>query len=144
MSKFVVVGMGNKLRADDGFGSEVVRKLRGNFEKNVLLINAGDVPENFLEKIVNFNPDKIFIIDTMKFKGKIGEIKIFDPDEVDLKSFSTHKSSLFIDYLKKRLGCEIELIGIKPKTTEFGKRMSAKIKKRIDDVAKIIKDRIFH
>jgi hydrogenase 3 maturation protease len=144
MTKFIVVGMGNKLRADDGFGIEVVRKLSRKFKKNVLLVDAGDVPENFLEKIVNFNPSKIFIIDSMKFEGKIGEIKIFNPDEIDFKSFSTHKNSLFVDYLKKSLKCEIKLIGIKPKTTEFGKKMSAEIKKGIDDVTKIIVNQIFH
>lgn len=142
--RVAIVGIGNKLKADDGFGPEVVRKLKKMVKKNVLLINAGDVPENFLEEIVNFNPDKIFIIDTVEFQGKIGEVKSFDTDEIDFKSFSTHKNSLFVDYLKKRLKCEIRLIGIKPKSTEFGKRMNAEIKKGIDDVMKIIEDRIFH
>ncbi len=46
MAKFVVVGIGNKLKADDGFGPEVVRKLKQKVNDNVLLVNAGDVPEN--------------------------------------------------------------------------------------------------
>jgi hydrogenase 3 maturation protease len=138
MAKFVVVGIGNKLKADDGFGPEVVRKLKKMVKKNVLLINAGDVPENFLEEIVNFKPDKILLIDAVEFQGRNGEIKIFDPNEIDFKSLSTHKNSLFVDYLKKRLKCEIKLIGIKPKTTEFGKVMSEEIKKEIDKAIKII------
>jgi hydrogenase 3 maturation protease len=136
--KFAVIGIGNKLKADDGFGPAVVRKLKKMVKGNVLVINTGDVPENFLEEIVNFNPGKIFIVDTVEFQGKEGEIKIFDSDEIDFKSFSSHKNSLFIDYLKKKLRCEIKLIGIKPKTTEFGKRMSKEIKNGIDKVVKMI------
>jgi len=142
--KVVVVGIGNKLKADDGFGPEVIKKLKKIEKDNVLLINAGDVPENLLEEIVNFNPDKIFIVDAMEFHGRDGEIKIFDADKIDLRSLSTHKNSLFIDYLKKRLKCEIKLIGVKPKTTEFGKKMSTKIKGRINEVVKIVENKILH
>jgi len=138
MAKFVVVGIGNKLKADDGFGPEVVRKLKKIAKNNTLLINTGDVPENFLEEIVNFKPDKILIVDAMEFQGRTGEIKFFDPNQINFKSFSSHKNSLFIDYLRKRLKCEIELIGVKPKTTEFGKGMSKEIKKQIDKAVEMI------
>jgi hydrogenase 3 maturation protease len=136
--RVAIVGIGNKLRADDGFGPEVLKRLKQIVKHNVVLINAGDVPENFLEQILNFKPDKIFIVDTVKFQGKYGEIKIVDPDEIDFKSFSTHKNSLFVDYLKKSLKCEIKLIGIKPKSTEFGKEMSEEISKKIEKVVEII------
>jgi hydrogenase maturation protease HycI len=140
--KITIVGIGNKLKADDGFGFEVLKKLKQKVDDNILLINAGDVPENFLEEIVNFNPDKIFIVDTVEFQGKIGEIKFFDTDEIDFKSFSTHKNSLFVDYLKKSLKCKIKLIGIKPKITEFGKPMSKEIREGIDKAVKIILNQI--
>jgi hydrogenase 3 maturation protease len=140
--KIAVIGIGNKLKADDGFGPEVLKKLKQKVNDNILLVNTGDVPENFLEKIVNFNPGKIFIVDAVEFQGKIGDIKFFDTDEIDFKSLSTHKNSLFIDYLKKSLRCEIKLIGIKPKTTEFGGSMTNEIKNKIDDVVKIILSQI--
>jgi hydrogenase 3 maturation protease len=136
--KFAIVGIGNKLKADDGFGPEVIRKLKKIVKNDILLINAGDVPENFLKEVVNFKPSKILIIDTVEFRGKDGEIKIFDSNEIDFKSFSTHKNSLFVDYLKKSLRCEIKLIGIKPKTTEFGKKMSKEISKGMEKAVEII------
>jgi len=140
--KFAVIGIGNKLKADDGFGPEVVRKLKKIVKDNVLLINSGDVPENFLEEIVNFKPDKILLVDTVGFQGISGEIKFFDPNEISFKSFSSHKNSLFIDYLRKRLKCEIKLIGIKPKTTEFGKGMSKEIRNGVNKTVDMILTKI--
>jgi len=140
--KFAVIGIGNKLKADDSFGPEVIRKLKKIAKDNILLINAGDVPENFLEEIVNFKPDKILIVDAVEFQGKSGEIKFFDPNQIDFKSFSSHKNSLFIDYLRKRLKCEIKLIGIKPKTTEFGKGMSKEIRNGVNKTVEIILNQI--
>jgi len=119
-----------------------VRKLKKMVKKSVLLINAGDVPENFLEEIVNFKPDKILLVDAVEFQGKPGEIKIFDTNEIDFKSFSSHKNSLFIDYLRKILKCEIKLIGIKPKTTEFGKGMSKEIRNGVNKTVGMILTKI--
>ncbi len=138
LMKFAVIGVGNKLKADDGFGPEVLKRLKKTVKDNVLLINAGDVPENFLEEIINFKPDKILLVDVVDFQGKIGEIRIFDSEQIDFKSISTHKNSLFVDYLKKKLNVEIKLVGIKQKTTEFGKKMSKEIKNGIDKTVKMI------
>ncbi len=45
----VILGVGNPLHGDDAIGPNLVDRLRGRLEAT--LINAGEVPENYLSTI---------------------------------------------------------------------------------------------
>ena len=122
----VIVGVGNELLGDDGVGVYVARKLRG---RNV--INAGVAPENFTGKVKRMMPERIVIFDALEFGGKSGEVKIVDARRTQGLKISTH--SLPLSFFSELFGkTEIYVVGIQPKSKEFGGRMSGEVRKSAD------------
>lgn len=70
-SKTVILGIGNLLKSDDGFGTILAGRLEGKVKAEVFA--AGVIPENYLEKIVKIGPQTILIIDAADFGGGGGE-----------------------------------------------------------------------
>ena len=91
-SKTLVVGIGNTLKGDDGAGPLVCEQLRC---AGVLveLIDAGTVPENYIEPIVKKAPRNLLIIDAIDFGDSPGAISIFRPAQLNSLAFSTHTLS---------------------------------------------------
>ena len=63
--KTILVGIGNYLRGDDMAGPLFIDSIAGKVSINY--INAGSVPENHLERITDFNPEKVVFIDATDF-----------------------------------------------------------------------------
>ncbi len=82
--RIVICGIGNDIRGgDDAFGVLVAERLKGGLVKNqdVLIINCGEVPENYTSKIAGFEPDLVVFVDAVDFKGEVGgEFIIADPE----------------------------------------------------------------
>ncbi|MBW6451458.1 MAG: hydrogenase maturation peptidase HycI [DPANN group archaeon] len=126
ISKNVVIcGIGNTMRGDDSIGPYVLDLLRYD-NVNAHLIECGLAPENFVGKIISFEPKKIILVDAADFKGLPGEIKIIKRNEIRDISLSTHKLplELFIKYLENNSEAEIIFIGIKPKRIGFHDKLS--------------------
>ena len=70
-----------------------------------------------------------------------GSILLVDPQEVDGISFYSHMLpiKMTIDYFLESLKCEIMIIGIQPKSLEFGETISAEVKKSTSQIADAIK-----
>jgi len=134
--------VGNRLRGDDGAGLYLANLLKGDREFRV--IEAGEAPENYLEKIIKERPEKIIFVDALDLGGKPGEAKFFrfKKDLPDRGSFSTHRPSLILslNYLKKRTKAAIFILGIQPKECSLGKKISPLIKKRVEILAEKIKE----
>lgn len=130
--KVVIVGIGNILRGDDGLGPELIRMLKGSFpqEARFLLLDAGEAPENYLEKIVQYQPDTILLVDALDFAEPPGSIRIIDRSELQEVGFSTHNASikLTMNYLNSRAKCDVLLLGIQPANLGMGSSLSEPIK----------------
>jgi len=130
--KVVIVGIGNILRGDDGLGPELIRMLKGSFpqEGRFLLLDAGEAPENYLEKIVQYQPDTILLVDALDFAEPPGSIRIIDRSELQEVGFSTHNASikLTMNYLNSRAKCDVLLLGIQPANLGMGSSLSEPIK----------------
>jgi hydrogenase 3 maturation protease len=128
--KVVLVGVGNELRGDDGIGVYIARRLKG---KNV--INAGVAPENFIGKIKRMKPERIIIFDALDFGGKPGGVKIVDARKTGGLKVSTH--SLPLSFFCKLFGkTGIYLVGIQPKSNEFGSGMSGEVSMSAENLIK--------
>lgn len=59
-------------------------------------------------------------------------------------SFSTHKlpARVLMDYFTRSLKCDIMLIGIQPKSLEFGKKVSEEVKKSVKEISDAIKNAV--
>jgi hydrogenase 3 maturation protease len=131
--KVVILGMGNTLRSDDAAGSLLAARIKDRVSYTVY--DAGQSPENYLEKIIKEKPDTILIIDAVDFGGKPGEFRLMEAR--DLKTvnlFSTHNASisLAINYLKNNLQADIIILIIQPKGISFGEGLSQQISETLN------------
>lgn len=87
-------------------------------------------PENLTGQIRRFRPTHVIILDAVDIGAEPGHIRLIGPDEISSRAMaSTHNASLtlLMDYLRHFLGCEIIVIGIQPKTLDFGKPPSGPV-----------------
>lgn len=133
--KTVILGIGNTLKGDDGVGPYIISQLSAiSYPLSAILIDAGTIPENYIQKIIDLKLDKIIIIDAIDFRGKPGEIKYLSSIDSQNISISTHNlpPSFFIDFIKQQTSAEIEIIAIQPKEIKFNTALSEEIKKSAD------------
>ena len=124
----VIMGIGNRMKGDDAAGPELIDRLQGKVK--ALCLDAGMVPENFLEVAVRAQPRTLLIIDATHFDGQPGEIKLFTPDIVPKGSFSTHALSITLacDYWKNRAPeMKIFLVGIQASQLDLEGEMTAEV-----------------
>jgi hydrogenase 3 maturation protease len=125
--KVMVLGVGNRLRGDDGVGSLIAEELKGLSPLAVL--DCGEVPERFTGIIKEARPQTLLILDALDFKGRAGEIRLFEGTEIASVTFDTHKPSLslLVKYLQAELGCAVYLLGIQPHSLAFGNNLNAEV-----------------
>ncbi|MEE8340114.1 MAG: hydrogenase maturation protease [Xanthomonadales bacterium] len=115
------------LRRSTGSGSVLVEALQACPEFDA--IDAGFVPENFLEVIAGKKPDRILFIDATDFGGVPGQVRLLFPDEVAPSGLSTHAGSLkmLAEYLQARTQAQVALLAIQPADTTAGEELSPEI-----------------
>jgi len=129
--RLAVLGVGSEHCGDDAAGLLTARLLKCHVQDNpkVLVLETGPTPENFTSVIRNFNPDLVLILDAAQFGGKPGEIRCIQISDIGGVSASTHTLPLEIlaKYLEVEIGCETVLLGIQPRSIEYGARLSSKV-----------------
>ena len=135
----LIAGVGNVLKGDDGAGSFLVNELKSKIHGEFL--DCGTVPENYLEKIIAYNPATLVIVDAMELGEVPGTMKIIGADELDFKGLSTHSLSLdvFAGYLRNRIKeIKILILGIQPKQCGIGHDLSEEVRDAINALAKCV------
>jgi hydrogenase 3 maturation protease len=148
--KIAVLGIGSDLRADDVAGMLAASSLKDRLSKRkssvpVKIFFGETAPENLTGEIKKFKPSHLVMIDTIDAGKRAGSIYLFKSEDVGLgASFSTHKmpAKILIDYLVNSCGCQATVIGIQPKTVDFGKAVSESVKKASEKVAAILAETI--
>jgi len=109
-------------------------------QKDLILIDAGEVPENYTGAVTKAKPDTVIIIDAADFSGRPGEIKLFKAEEISGAGLATHSMSLniFAAYLKQETGAEVFLLAIQPKTIKAGSRLSGEVRSSISNLIKML------
>src|SRR4030042_5124329 len=90
-SKTLIVGIGNTLKGDDGAGPLVCERLTGKI--CIEVIDAGTVPENYIQTIIKKAPQNLLIIDAIDFGASPGTIDIFRPEQLGSFVLSQHTLS---------------------------------------------------
>ncbi|MDO9392152.1 MAG: hydrogenase maturation protease [bacterium] len=136
----LILGVGNPLRGDDGFGPALIAGLHGKTMIN--LLDAEEIPEAFLDQAVQLAPDKLLIADAVALGGLPGEAALMPPESLGQKiAISTHNLPLlmFIKFFREQSpNTEVMLLGVQPKGIEFGKELSPEIRKTIDSLVNIL------
>ncbi len=149
--RIAVLGIGSDLRSDDGSGMLAARALKALLSKKrprvpVKIFFGGTAPENLTGEIKRFRPSKLVMIDTIDAGSKAGSIYLFKPEEIaGGASFSTHKmpAKILIDYLVNSCGCQATVIGIQPKTVEFGENVSMSVRVSAEKIAAMLAEAVY-
>ncbi len=136
----VVMGIGNPCRGDDAAGSLVAQKVSD--APGVRVMDAQDVPENYLRQVVGEVPDTIVLIDSVDLRSAPGSVALLDRDQVGDYWPSTHRVplSLLMDYLERETHARILLIAIQPRRTGFVQPMSGEVHASVAAIAGMLND----
>ncbi len=144
------MGIGNRLRGDDGVGVVIAERLREDKRVDgqmVLVFEAGTVPENYLVPIIQEMPRQVILIDACDFGGAPGEFRLFSRDELahlQLKGFSTH--TLPLNMLAEMLGQEtsspVWLLGVQPAQTAPGAALSPPVSAAVPGIIDFLLSRL--
>jgi hydrogenase maturation protease HycI len=138
--KVVVMGIGNPCRGDDAAGSRIAQQISA--APDVRVIDAQEVPENYLSQIADEHPDTIVLIDCVDMKSAPGSVALFESNQTIPYWPSTHRvpMSLLVDYLKQATRARILLIAIQPQRAGFLAPMSAEVLSSVASIADILND----
>ena len=137
-SKTIILGIGNSLKGDDGAGPALCERLKGKIGSEV--IDAGTVPENYIQVIIKKNPQVLVIVDAVDFKASPGSIKVFRPEQLDSVIISTHTLSprVFIDMIRSEIETDVYFVGIQPAQAKLAEPISPEVNEAIGLLEKIL------
>jgi hydrogenase 3 maturation protease len=128
--KVVVAGIGNPIRKDDFVGTKIAQNLQGKVSDKVYLIECETVPENFIQKIIDFNPTHILLIDAAILDLRPGDSRLVKPERLAIfPVYSTHALPLriFCEYLAETTTAKIALLLVEPKDADFGEGLTPEV-----------------
>jgi hydrogenase 3 maturation protease len=128
-SKIAVLGVGNDLRTDDGLGLAIVDGLKNIDDSHILIENVGSVPEAFASNLADFGAERVIMVDAADMQKTPGHIELVTKRRIGGITISTHRMplSLLMQYLEDRTGAHTILIGIQPKSIDFGEGLTPEI-----------------
>jgi hydrogenase 3 maturation protease len=138
--KVVVMGIGNPCRGDDAAGSCVAQQICS--APGVHIIDARDVPENYLCHVADQQPDTVVLIDCVDLKSAPGSVALLEKDATMAYWPSTHRvpMGLIVNYLERTTHARILLIGIQPHQTDFLQPISADVLSSVEVVARVLNE----
>jgi hydrogenase 3 maturation protease len=136
--RILLLGVGNRLRGDDAVGSLLVERLQGKV--NIPLIDAGDVPENYLGPIEEAGAEVVLVVDAVDMGANVGDVAIFDIEQVQGKSISTHTANLGLLFkvIPSEKRPQVIVMGIQPGNTEPGQGLSEPLHATIESLTTIL------
>jgi len=132
--KVIVLGVGNDMKGDDALGKYVYDRLKTESK-----IFCATMPENYIKTIKPIAPDVILIVDAADFGKEPGEIGFATSEQLQSSGTNTHSMS-FILFAKMLPESKLCILGVQPKSVEFGEPMSDIVKKSAEEVAAALND----
>jgi len=134
------MGIGNPSRGDDAAGSCVAQQICN--APGVHVIDAQEVPENYLCQIADQHPDTVVLVDCVEMNSAPGSVSLLEGDETVAYWPTTHRvpMSLIVNYLKRTTRAHILLIAIQPRQTDFLQPISSDVASSVEAVARVLND----
>ena len=138
--RIAVLGVGNPMRSDDAAGVFVARLLLQRDlameAERVLIVEAGQAPENRTGELRKFHPDVVLIADAADMGERPGTVQWIPEEAIDGMSASTHSLplSMLSRYLKLELNCAVAVLGIQAASNEVGENVSPEVLEAIHEI----------
>ncbi|MCL2156966.1 MAG: coenzyme F420-reducing hydrogenase, FrhD protein [Methanobrevibacter sp.] len=117
----LVVGCGNILFKDDGFGPEVINALEDYFKdkempKETMFIDAGTGATHFIFTLPHEKWKKLIVVDVVEFNAEPGTLKLFSPYDMPKGAYENVHSWPVEEPLHDLAeNIEVVIVGCKPK-----------------------------
>lgn len=140
LGKTIIVGIGNSLRGDDGFGPALIEQLQGKV--GCICIDAGSAPEKFLGVIVKEEPDTILFVDAADLDLEPGQYRILQPADIVKCGLTTHdmSSRMLIEFLENQTKANILMLGVQPQYVSLGEPMSQCLTETLEEIEILIQE----
>lgn len=136
MKKKLIVTVGNEMMGDDAAGPLLARMIRHSPLEDWEVLDGGSMPENFVFKIREMEPERVLIVDAADMDLQTGEIRLIDKDGIGgVFLMTTH--SMPLTYLMEAIRefvPRVELIGIQPEVVAFGFPVSPRVSRAVERV----------
>ena len=141
----LVLGIGNVLWADEGFGVRAVEALhqRWRMPDNVSLIDGGTQGMYLLEHVCS--ADCVLVLDAIDYQLPPGTLRVLRDAEVPVwsdRAMSLHQATfqelLSLARLRGRFPRQITLIGVQPDVLDdLGGSLSPRVRARLDEAVEL-------
>ncbi|MCC6047863.1 MAG: hydrogenase maturation protease [Desulfurococcaceae archaeon] len=133
----VVVGLGNELRCDDGFGVYVALALsnvvsRYSKRRCVEVVNAGTAPEAYLDTLSSRRV--VVLVDAVLAQPEPPTIVVLRKEEVPPQGISLSTHSLDLRLLLDLVEGEVYLVGTRPRCLELNLGVTESVARAIKEV----------
>ena len=121
-AEILVVGCGNILFEDDGFGPAVTGALEEYFNENelpdnVMIVDAGTSGPFYVFSLPSEVWKKLIVVDIVEFGAKPGTLRIFDVDELPEGSYeNVHSWSVSQPLHQLNESIEVMVVGCQPES----------------------------
>jgi hydrogenase 3 maturation protease len=138
--KTVIVGIGNPLRGDDGFGPALIGRIQGKVD--MICLDAGTAPENYVGRMVKEEPDTILFADVAHLDLNPGQYRILQPADILKCGLTTHDMSarMLIEFLQNQTRAKIVMLGVQPQHVTLGEPMSEWVTQTLAEVERLIQE----
>ncbi len=124
---WAILGIGNRLRGDDGFGSFFAEKLKAALASTPFaerIYDGGIAPENYYGKLARQSYDRVLIVDAVVFDGAPGEIRFFRPEDLTSSLVMSHGPTSF-EFLRALMpNADILILAVRPEKIRIGDKIS--------------------
>lgn len=133
----LILGLGNPMRGDDGFGLRVLEELEKlAFPSGTQLLDAGTAGLEIVLELMD--RESVLVVDTAQFGGRPGEVRRFDLRRCELprvewRAGHAHGLAAAVE-LSKALGvcpCYVDLYAVEPSDTSELNRLSSDVERAI-------------
>ena len=137
-STTLILTIGNILKGDDAVGPLLYEQLKGKISTEI--IDAGTVPENYIQTIIKKAPEILLVIDAIDFAAQAGTIRMFKPCQLNSLIISTHTLSprVFVDMITNEIDIQVFFLGVQPLQTQMGYPLSAAVDKATQELISIL------
>jgi hydrogenase maturation protease len=142
--KVTVLGIGNILLQDEGVGVHLIQELADKInDAGIDLIDGGTSPD--IPYMVRDDTDKLIVLDAVDAGDEPGAIYRFTPEDIEQNAaspISLHEigvlESLRLMALENKKPKSTIIIGIQPKTIDYGMELSPEVEKKLPQAINLV------
>jgi hydrogenase 3 maturation protease len=138
----LVITVGNRLRSDDGVAPYIAEQAKRP-KNGIIILDAGERPEDILWKAIEVRPERVVIIDTADFGGEPGEVRAIREEFIPENPISTHRFPLRIisRLVSEDTGARVDFICIQPEGVGFGEGLSERVRSSAEVIVEMLSSR---